>query len=964
MLPRFDYMILDTVGQRCMSEPEPELGLGVVMRVENYRIWVDYPAVGEQRLYAKDTPALRRIRFHEGEAVADQEGNRITIASIEEQDGLLTYVSKDGIRVCENGVTGLTDFSAPQDRFMKAQVDRNSVFNLRYRTLQSHSNYRKSHLRGLMGGRVELVPHQFSILNEVASRQNPRVLLADEVGMGKTIEACLILQRLLTTGKVSRVLVLVPDALVNQWFVELLRRFNYWFSIFDEERCRALEKRNVDGNPFRDEQLVLCGMDLLTGSEVRAEQAIDAGWDMVVIDEAHHLEWDENSPSTAYQIAEGLAKSSRGLLLLTATPTQLGLKGHFARLRLLDPDRYEDYATFVKESDYYAGIADVAARVLDGKSLRKVDTQLLRKIFDRNPDRLEELLEGIKQGLKGSETALIRTLLDEYGTGRVVFRNTREHIKGFPERVYQPVALDAGEDKHLIPHISKEFEVLAGREESEIRYDLAKDPRIEWLIKLLKSDPERKVLLICHTQRKALAIKKALEDHALSFGMFHEGLTLVQRDRNAAYFAESDGAQLLVCSEIGSEGRNFQFAHDLVLFDLPLDPGLLEQRIGRLDRIGQRTSINVHVPYLKGSASEVMSRWYHEGLNAFECSLKGSEAYIETFQERLIEFALKAGLKAKKSKTSTSFEDLLVEAREFRKKLDQQLHEGRDRLLELNSFNPEAAARLITEINEKAQDAGLRELLFDLMEHYGIQVTEHEGKDFHLDPSHAFLEAFPSIPEEGTIASFDRTRAVSREDMAFITQDHPIYRDAVEVMLASPVGTSAFSTMISEGINLVLECIFVLEPIAESRWQVEQFLSPTPVRIVVDVRGRNRTEDIPADQIASEAKDGNIHRFLEQPMFNFDILKNLISGANRYAQRRADRIGNNAVEEATQTMAYEIRRMMDLKKLNSHVRDEEITLLQDRLEHVTTAVKEARLRLDSIRIIMMGPEQALKTVMD
>ena len=956
-------MTVDTVGQRCMSEPEPELGLGIVVKVENYRILVDYPAVGEQRLYAKDTPALRRIRFHEGESVSDDSGNRITIEALEEVDGLITYIGKGNARVREDVITGTTDFSAPQDRFMKAQVDKNEVFNLRYRTLQLHSDYKKSHLRGLVGGRVELVPHQFSILSEVASRQNPRVLLADEVGMGKTIEACLILQRLLTTGKVSRVLVLVPDALINQWFVELLRRFNYWFSIYDEDRCRALEKADIDGNPFRDEQLVLCGMDLLTGSEVRAEQAIEAGWDMVVIDEAHHLEWSEDDPSPAYLLAEGLAKMSKGLLLLTATPTQLGMKGHFARLRLLDPDRYDDYQAFLKEADYYSDIAAVAARILDGKPLRKADKKPLEKIFSKNPDRLEELLSGIENGQKGSETALIRTLLDEYGTGRVVFRNTREHIEGFPERCFNAVELEAGDDPHILPHITKEFEVMSGRDEGEIRYDFSNDPRIRWLIKFLQSDLDRKVLLICSTQRKALAIKKVLDEQSLSFGMFHEGLTLVQRDRNAAYFAEVDGAQMLVCSEIGSEGRNFQFAHDLVLFDLPLDPGLLEQRIGRLDRIGQTTSIQIHVPFVKGSSSERITRWYHEGLNAFECSLKGSEAYTEKFEDRLVKLA--AGATGKTAaKTAAEFDALLKEAREFRQKLDKQLHEGRDRLLELNSYNPEASARLIKEIQEKELQPELKDLLFDLMEHYGIGVTEHEDGSFHLDPSHAFLEAFPSLPEEGLIANFDRKRAVSREDMAFITQDHPIYRDAVDALLSSPVGTSAFSTMVSESINIVLECIFILEPIAEARWQVEQFLSPTPVRLVVDVRGRNRTEDIPADQISSEAKDGNIHRFLEQPLFNFDILKNLISGANRYAQRRADRIGGAAVEEATQSIAYEIRRMMDLKKVNSHIRDEEITLLQDRLEHVTTAIKEARLRLDSVRVVMMGPEAALEKVMD
>lgn len=100
--------------------------------------------------------------------------------------------------------------------------------------------------------------------------------------------------------------------------------------------------------------------------------------------------------------------------------------------------------------------------------------------------------------------------------------------------------------------------------------------------------------------------------------VFHEGLSLVERDRAAAAFAdEEEGCQVLVCSEIGSEGRNFQFCRHLVMFDLPLHPDQLEQRIGRLDRIGQRHAIEIHAPVFTGSPGEKLLRWYHEGLDAF-----------------------------------------------------------------------------------------------------------------------------------------------------------------------------------------------------------------------------------------------------------------------------------------------------------------------------------------------------------
>src|SRR5690606_15884430 len=117
--------------------------------------------------------------------------------------------------------------------------------------------------------------------------------------------------------------------------------------------------------------------------------------------------------------------------------------------------------------------------------------------------------------------------------------------------------------------------------------------------------------------------------------VFHEDLTLVQRDRNAAWFAEPDGAQILLCSEIGSEGRNFQFAHHLILFDMPVHPELLEQRIGRLDRIGQKKGITIYIPYLLGSPQEFLVRWFHEGLNAFNANLEGGNMIFKLFGNRL-----------------------------------------------------------------------------------------------------------------------------------------------------------------------------------------------------------------------------------------------------------------------------------------------------------------------------------------
>ena len=946
-------MSLRVVGQRCMSEREPELGLGVVASVDRTRIGIEFPATGEKRLYALGTPVLKRVQFRAGEKVATRDGITLTIEAVGEDAGLLVYEGA-GRRVREDAISDITSVDLPQERLMAGQVDPGEVFDLRYRALQAQARFRQSEVRGMLGGRLELIPHQFSILQEVAARQIPRVLLADEVGLGKTIEACLILQRLLAVGKARRVLILVPESLTHQWFVELLRRFNLWFSIYDEERCLAVEQSDPGTNPFLAAQLALGSTAFLAANPTRREQAVAAGWDIVVVDEAHHLEWAPDHVSAEYALVEELARKCPGLLLLTATPTQLGLAGHFARLRLLDPDRYDDFEKFLAESERFGAVAEIAGKILEQKPLKPADRASLQKIFNKDPAGLSEHLDALAAGKPGAREALIKTLLDQHGTGRVVFRNTRAGMSGFPKRKFCPAPLP-GNNLTLLARIARELEAEETGQDESIRYSFKEDPRVDWLIEFLTEHKPAKVLLICKSRRKVVALEAALQERInFKVGLFHEGLPLVQRDRNAAWFAEPDGAQLLLCSEIGSEGRNFQFAHHLVLWDLPLNPGLLEQRIGRLDRIGQMQTIRIHVPYVAGSSEECVLDWYHRGLDAVETSLQGGNDYQDRFKARLLALALAHDGSVLKG-GAKNWEAFIRETIGFREELTAKMKNGRDRLLELNSFNPEVAARVIEQVRAVDADPFLRNFLSDLLDYFGVRIKEYEEGDVFLDPSHAYVEGFPSIPHDGMLATFSRQRAIVREDIRFISPDHALVQDAIDLLIDSKSGTTAFSRITADRPNLLLETIFVLEAVADSRWQVDQFLAPVPVHIVVDVRGQDLTDERNAKALAAEAEDGVIQRFLERPTFNISLLRALIEGATKFAEVRTSALKAAAQTKAGTVLTAERQRLIDLRKLNDHVRPEEITLAQEHLTRVNGAIEQARLRLDSIRLIVEGP---------
>ena len=947
-------------GQRYISEPEPELGLGTVVSVGNFQVEMMFPASGEKRLYASDTLVLKRARFREGEKVSTRDGESFKVDSVEEREGLLHY-SGDGVTFCEDVLSDSTSFSSPHDRLMGGRSDSGEVFDLRYRTLRAQNELRRSPLRGFTGGRVDLIPHQMYILHEVSSRQSPRVLLSDEVGLGKTIEACLIMQRLRAVGKAERILILVPESLVHQWFVELLRRFNLWFSIYDESRCRAAEQSSEGENPFLDEQMVLCSVDFLANSEVRSYQAIEAEWDLVVVDEAHHLEWTQEKSSAEYDLVEALGERSPGLFLLTATPTQLGLEGHFARLRLLDPNRYGDFEAFEAESEGFESVARIAGKIVDETDLSSSDREALKAIFDKDLAGLEKRLADFENGKHGAKKVLLKALLDEHGTGRVVFRNSRANMTGFPKRMYCPAPLNAGDDsKTLLNRLAKEFEAEYRDEERDIRYSFKEDVRLGWLVSFLKGNRDSKMLLICKSKRKALAIELALKEKMnVKVGLFHEDLPLIQRDRNAAWFAEPEGARILICSEIGSEGRNFQFAHHLVLFDLPSNPGLLEQRIGRLDRIGQTATVQIHVPYVVGSSQEFVADWYHQGLDAFELCAHGAVEYREAFGDRLLESALAYG-RGEKGDTRESLEAFVEETISFREKLSEKLRHGRDRLLELNSFDGQVANQVVQGIRRLEKDDSVRKSVFELLEHYGVRIEEHEGGDVFLNPRHAYVESFPHIPHEGMLATFERERAITREDIGFVSQDHPLVLESMAFLVNSEEGTSAFSIRDADASNVLLEVIYVMETVAQSSLHVDRFMAPTPLRVLVDIRGNDLTHEHDPAWGQIELEDGSLNRFLENPGFTREILAAMLDGAEGIALNESNKLRQFAKAEMKAALGAELQRLVDLRKLNENVRKEEVDLAKAEIKGIMEAIDAARLRLDSVRLIVEGDVESLK----
>ncbi|WOJ96149.1 RNA polymerase-associated protein RapA [Congregibacter brevis] len=907
------------IGQRWLSHADSELGLGIIVELDGRRVSVHFPAVEEERTYATENAPLTRVKLREGDVLHTRDGRKLQVLAIHEEQELLIYeVAGEGQRelLAELDMDDHIDLATPRQRLLASQYDSHAAFALRMATAQHIHRLQQSGLRGLLGTRTALLPHQLYVANEVGKRHAPRVLLADEVGLGKTIEAGMILHRQLLSGDSRRVLIMVPESLQFQWLVEMRRRFNLNFALFDESR---LSESDDGGNPFEDEQLVLCSTSLFLDANARA-LALDAEWDMLIVDEVHRLAWSQVEVSEDFRFLQDMAEQVPGLLLLTATPEQVGQEAHFARLALLDPERFHDFTAFEEEESQYKRWSSLMDALDRGEDVQGLPS-------DIDPEAPSE--------------RQIAALLDRYGTGRVLFRNARASVGGFPTREMLPHPLPMVENpvyQNLYPDLHVDTELW-----------LQEDPRVAWLVSQLKSLRPQKVLVICATADTALALESYLQLRAgIRSAAFHEQLSLVERDRAAAYFAEQEqGAQALICSEIGGEGRNFQFAQHLILFDLPEHPDQLEQRIGRLDRIGQRDRIFIHVPYIEGSAQETLMRWYHEGIDLFRSSCSAGDMILNQFRSALDE---------QLRQQNDRFDELLQETARFTTDTRKELSEGRDKLLERSSCNTEQGLSLGEAIGEIEDPERLGSFLEQLCDVTGVEHEEHSKNSSVLRRGEQeLLEIFPEVPEDGCTVTVSRDQALQREDWIFLGWEHPWMENAMSTVLGSALGQASVGAMSLKGVpggSRLYELLFTVSLSAPRALGLQRYLPLAPQRILLDANGRDLSKLLTHERLNERVEKiprGTVSKVVRQLR---EEIETRIDDAEQHFASELESRQALAAESYSEQLDEEIARLSSLRKVNPSIRHEEIENLKLRKEAGLAALSTARATLQGVRLVI------------
>jgi superfamily II DNA or RNA helicase len=496
---------------------------------------------------------------------------------------------------------------------------------LRGRMLANAASFQE--LLGAAGLRgVDSLPYQLETVRRVLRVLRGRALLADEVGLGKTVEALMVLREYQLRGLVRRALILAPPSLTRHWRGELESKAGIEVSSTDDARFRD------DPDAFWRSSGVVVASLAIARSARHAPQVQAQPWDLVVVDEAHHL---KNRATLAHRLVNGL--QSRFLLLLTATPVETRLEEIWSLVTLLAPGQLTTPAAFRQS-------------FVDPKDpTRPRDAERLRRLLGEVMVRNTRAQCGLALPPRFVETLAVEPLPGERAAYAEIVALLRDHAGIAPARLAAAtLLLEAGSSPAAVLSTLEKIAVSESHGEAlrsgartiaERIRGVARCRKLEALASIVGAS-ESRVLVFTRYRRTAEYVARAVRELGVKTESFHGGMS--GAERHAAVERFRAGARVLVATDIGGEGQNLQFCSTLVNFDLPWNPGQIEQRIGRLHRMGQTEAVRVWNLCARGTVEDRVLDVLDRRLHLFELvvgemdMVLGSLADERDFEERIL----------------------------------------------------------------------------------------------------------------------------------------------------------------------------------------------------------------------------------------------------------------------------------------------------------------------------------------
>ena len=782
--------------------------------------------------------------------------------------------------------------------FLKKEIDPPKNFLIKYWANLFHTYYTSYRVKCVNNSRLSLMPHQVNVAHRLAEEYFSRVILADEVGLGKTIEAGIYIKEMMARNLAERILIIVPASLIKQWQWEMKNKFNINFTIYDGKKVKELERKGsykhaeILHNPFYYDNLIICSLQFARNRKY-AKLLTKVSWDIVVFDEAHHLRRYLVNTKTGnyretlnFELAKNLSLSSESMLLLTATPLQLHSFELYSLIELIQPEVFENFSDFehfrkntpfinllitnlsnfdklnnfevkntiklLKDLHYIEKEKSFIKinQILKSDSFkdnlkRKIETDhtlskfLIRNrkknVFSKefisqrivktiivNPTQQElELYNEIRlylakiynstlskknmgigfvittlqKLLTSSKYAFLKSLerrLEDIQRFKTFFLSPNKIKEENPE--YFEIELEErfidselngifknksnkGFNKDPIEILNHEKILKKFNDKlKKLPYDSKSDKLIVLLNQIYKRNRNEKVIIFTQFVDTLKFLKKLIENQNgnYSIDLFYGGLDKIQKDESVEKFRARKDASILLSTEIGGEGRNFQFCRVLINYDLPWNPMKLEQRIGRLDRIGQKSrEIYIYNFFMEGTIETDVIHALVKRINLFEESIGVLEPILGRIEKDFKNMIFAEDDGKKRNKLNEFYRTLDEEIRRA-KEIEMQLD---DLMIDKKSFQMQGLiSSLESHVEVKLTHNELYLLIryfFDLNDHlYGFLEDLKDVSKIKIDDLLLKNPKYPFVSEYN--GTFNLELAREKEEIDFFALGHPL----------------------------------------------------------------------------------------------------------------------------------------------------------------------------------------------
>jgi len=457
---------------------------------------------------------------------------------------------------------------------------------------------------------LDMYNYQIKTVKEVLNRFRGRVLLCDEVGLGKTIEAGIAMSEYIMRGMIKKILILVPPSLVEQWFTEMKRKFNQDFIRYDDQKFKQM-----GDEAWSHYNKVIASISTAKRKE-NSKVISRIQYDLVIVDEAHHV---KNRKTLAWSFVNSLKK--KYIFLLTATPVQNKLEELYNLITLLKPGQLKTYSYFKKNfvldrQGIEAKNVNHLRELLSDVMIRNKRSDVDVKFTKRNASTLKISLPDEEKILYDEISSFIRKRYVEENSkiSRFSLRTLQEEM-GSSFMTVIPALNRLSSDERIEMQFRDKLKEFSMSAEEAVRHENSQNPKAIHLLSILRDFDDK---MIVFTKYKATQdfIVHFLKHQGIMVSRFNGGMRRKEKEQQIMMFREN--AQVLVSTEVGGEGRNLQFCNGMVNYDLPWNPMAIEQRIGRIHRVGQERDVYVYNLAASGTVEYYILELLDKKINMFE----------------------------------------------------------------------------------------------------------------------------------------------------------------------------------------------------------------------------------------------------------------------------------------------------------------------------------------------------------